>query len=115
MTTDQDFRKLALGLPETEEKAHFGKADFRLRNKIFAGFNAHGLAYVKLKAEQQEMVCNSEAPVVRPIAGGWGKQGWTEIDHAQADHALLKSLLIMAWANVAPKTLSKSHAQKERD
>ena len=34
--TPADVRKLALGLPEAEEKAHFGKADFRVRNKIFA-------------------------------------------------------------------------------
>ena len=48
------FRQLALALPEAEEKSHFGKADFRVRNKIFAGFTADGVAYVKLKPEPEQ-------------------------------------------------------------
>ncbi len=113
MVTDQAFSKFALGLPECEQKSHFGKVDFRLNNKIFAGFNERGFAYVKLTQEQQEIVCASETPVLRPIPGGWGKQGWTEIDHSRADDALLTSLLRMAWLNVASKTLVKSHQRKE--
>jgi hypothetical protein len=113
MVTSEQFRASALRLPESEEKSHFGKADFRVKNKIFAGFDDKGRAYVKLKPEQQEFVCDSEKPVVRPIPGGWGKQGWTEIDHVQADEMLVKSLLTMAWTNVAPKTLLKSHSQME--
>jgi hypothetical protein len=103
---DSLFRALALALPEAAEKSHFGKADFRLRNKIFAGFTADGAAYVKLTPEQQEMICAAE-PTVSPIKGGWGAQGWTTIDHANADKALLESLLLTAWRNVAPKSLQK--------
>ena len=101
---DSLFRALAMALPEVEEKSHFGKADFRLRNKIFAGFTATGAAYVKLTPEQQEMVCAAEA-CISPIKGGWGRQGWTTIDQARAEPALLQSLLLMAWRNVAPKSL----------
>jgi hypothetical protein len=108
------FRNLALSLPECEEKSHFGKADFRVRNKIFAGFSDKGLAYVKLSAEQQEMVCATEEALVRPIPGGWGQQGWTEIDHPNADAKLLIGLLHMAWGNVAPKSLLQSFDNKER-
>ena len=106
--TSAQFRKLALAQPEALESSHFGKADFRVRNRIFAGFMADGFGYVKLKPEQQEMVCASVANCVSPIPGGWGRQGWTRIDHAKADVALVKSLLLMAWRNVAPKTLQKS-------
>ena len=35
MTVD-DFRKLALDLPEAIESAHMNHPDFRVRNKIFA-------------------------------------------------------------------------------
>jgi hypothetical protein len=100
------FRALALALPQVEEKSHFGKADFRVKNKIFAGFTGDGAAYVKLTPDQQEMICAAES-VVSPIEGGWGRQGWTQIDHAQADEALLQSLLLTAWRNVAPKSLQK--------
>ena len=38
--TSAQFRKLALAQPEALESSHFGKADFRVRNRIFAGFMA---------------------------------------------------------------------------
>ncbi len=101
---ESQFRESAMALPEVEEKSHFGKADFRVRNKIFAGFTAEGAAYVKLTPEQQEMVCAAE-PLVSPIKGGWGRQGWTQIDHSTAEAALLESLLLTAWRNVAPKSI----------
>lgn len=104
--TNERFRELALSLPQAEENAHFEKADFRVRNKISAGFTGEGAAYVKLTPDQQEMICAAEAGVT-PIKGGWGRQGWTRIDHAQADQALLQSLLLTAWRNVAPKSLQK--------
>ena len=103
---DSLFRALALALPQVEEKSHFGKADFRVRNKIFAGFTADGAAYVKLTPDQQDMICAAE-PAVSPITGGWGRQGWTRTDHARADQALLQSLLLTAWRNVAPKSMQK--------
>ena len=99
------FRNLALSFPEAEEKAHFGKADFRVRNKIFAGFSAAGIAYVKLLPEQQEMLRAAEAGVITVLAGHWGRQGWTSIDQHKADDTLLRSVLTMAWRNVAPKKL----------
>jgi hypothetical protein len=102
------FRKLALALPEAEEKSHFGKADFRVRDKIFAGFNDKGHAYVKLKPEEQEMLIAAEPLLIMPISGGWGKKGWTLVDQYKADDGLLRSVLHMAWKNVAPPKLVKS-------
>lgn len=32
----EDFRNLALSLPEAAESSHFGAADFRVRGRIFA-------------------------------------------------------------------------------
>ena len=34
--TSEHFRRMALALPETEECAHQGHPDFRVRGKIFA-------------------------------------------------------------------------------
>ena len=101
------FRQLALALPEAEEKSHFGKADFRVRNKIFAGFTADGFAHVKLKPEQQDILTSAEPRLISALPGGWGNQGWTKIDQHKADKALLKSVFQMAWKNVAPKSLQK--------
>jgi hypothetical protein len=35
--TPGQWRKLALSMPEAEEKSQFDQPDFRVRNKIFAG------------------------------------------------------------------------------
>jgi predicted DNA-binding protein (MmcQ/YjbR family) len=106
MSSDR-FRKLALALPQTEEKSHFGKADFRVKDKIFAGFDGNGKAYVKLLPEQQQILCEAESKFISPIAGAWGKKGWTSIEQNKADEALIKSVLHMAWHNVAPKSLQR--------
>jgi hypothetical protein len=101
------YRELAMSLPGAEEKSHFEKPDFRVGNKIFAGFNDKGMAYVKLRPEQQDMLVAAEPALIRPIPGGWGKKGWTLVDQEKADDDLLKSVLHMAWQNVAPKSLQK--------
>ena len=105
--SSEKFRRLALSLAGAEEKSHFGKPDFRVRDKIFAGFNDKGSAYVKLLPEQQELLVSAEPDLIRPIPGGWGKKGWTTVDQNAADEALIKSLLLTAWKNVAPKSLQK--------
>jgi predicted DNA-binding protein (MmcQ/YjbR family) len=102
---DERYRKLALSLPEAEEKSHFGKPDFRVRDKIFAGFTDKGRAYVKLTPDQQDVLVAAEPKLVSPISGGWGKKGWTLIDQVNADEAMLKSALAMAYRNVVPKKL----------
>jgi hypothetical protein len=100
-----DFRRLALALPETEEKSHFGTADFRVRNKIFATLKNATAGVVKLTREQQEMLVVAEANIFSAVPGGWGRRGWTRIDCAAADEAAVRSALRTAWLNVAPKSL----------
>ena len=64
MTTAR-YRELALSLPGAEEKSHFEKPGFRVRNKIFAGFNDKGMAYVKLTPQQQDMLFSAESDLIR--------------------------------------------------
>lgn len=99
------FRALALALPEAEEKAHFGKADFRVRNKIFASLRDGSTGVAKLTPEQQAMLMAAEPRHLTPASGAWGRQGWTRIALDGADDALLQSVLKMAWTNIAPKSL----------
>ena len=46
MTASQ-FRKIAIGLPDAEERAHMGHPDFRVAGKIFAtlGYPDKGRAW----------------------------------------------------------------------
>lgn len=103
-----DVRRLALEMPETEEKSHFGKADFRVRNHIFSTLPDSGTAVVKLTHEQQEMLTDAEPAIFVPVPGGWGRQGWTRVMLAAADELTLRSALVTAWRNVAPVSLRKA-------
>jgi hypothetical protein len=104
MNTD-DLRRIALTLPEAAENAHFGKPDFRVRNRIFASLPASDRAVVKLTPEQQEVMCAAEPAMFEPIGGAWGRKGWTSVDLTATDQATLQSALTTAWKNVAPGTL----------
>ena len=64
MTAEQ-FRRLALALPDTAESAHMRHPDFRVNGKIFAtlGYPDSGWGMVKLTPEQQEVFVRAEAGV----------------------------------------------------
>ena len=88
------FRRIALSLPEVIEGAHRGHADFRLGKRIFAtlGYPDEEWGMVKLTPEQQSMVVEAEPEVFRPVPGGWGKGGSTNVRLKNADATTLKSL-----------------------
>jgi hypothetical protein len=54
------------------------------------------------------MLVEAEPGIFRPVPGGWGRQGYTNVLLAKADATTLKSALTMAWKNVAPKTHVKA-------
>ena len=103
-----DFRRVALGMPEAEEKSHFGKADFRVRNKIFGSLPEEHRAVLKLTLEEQTMLSEAEPNIFNPIKGGWGRQGWTQVNLSSCDETTLQSACLMAWRNVAPTVLKKT-------
>jgi hypothetical protein len=91
-------------LPDAVEGAHRSHADFRVGKRIFAtlGYPDDGWGMVKLTPEQQSVVVEAEPEIFRPVPGGWGKGGSTNVRLANADPTTLKSALTMAWRNVAP-------------
>ena len=99
------FRKIALSLPESIEGAHQGTSDFRVKKRIFAtlGYPDAGWGMVKLTPEQQGVLVDAEPGIFRPVPGGWGKGGYTNVRLAKADATTLKSALTMAWQNIAEK------------
>jgi len=75
------FRRIALALPEAVEGAHQGHADFRVGKRIFAtlGYPDEAWGMVKLTPEQQSMLAEAEPDIFRPVPGGWGKSGSTNV------------------------------------
>ena len=89
------FRRAALALPGAVEGAHQRTADFRVGKRIFAtlGYPDDAWGTVKLTPEQQSMLVEAEPEIFRPVPGGWGKQGYTNVLLAKADATTLKSAL----------------------
>jgi hypothetical protein len=108
MTIDV-FRRMALALPETEERAHHAHPDFRVRGKLFAtlSYPDKAWAMVKLTPEQQEEFVASEPKIFVPVTGAWGRKGCTGVRLASATKAKLQPAIAAAWCNAAPKGLAQ--------
>jgi hypothetical protein len=102
-----DFRKLALRLPEVVEQRHQGHPDFRIGGKVFAtlGWPDNAWATVKLPVEQQQKYAAAQPSVFEPVPGAWGKRGSTKIKLAAAAPDAVEEALLTAWRHVAPKRL----------
>ena len=107
MTTN-DFRRLALALPETTEQSHMNHPDFRVRGKIFAtlGHPARGWGMVKLSPEQQHYFSRDYPDVFVTVKGAWGRRGATSVQLKAAGEKILQKALTAAWRNSAPKRLA---------
>ena len=105
-----EFRHLALALPETAEAAHMHHPDFRVAGKIFATLGpGETWGMVKLGAEQQALFVCAEPHVYEPASGAWGRGGATLIHLELARKASVRRALLVAWRNTAPKRLARQH------
>ncbi len=106
--TPQEFRELALSLPEATESAHMGHPDFRVRGKIFATLGPDEFwGMVKLTPEQQGLFVRTEPNVFQPVNGAWGRRGCTHVRLEAATEPSVRQALVAAWRNTAPKRLAE--------
>jgi hypothetical protein len=116
MTTEQ-FRRLALSLPEVLEQAHHGHPDFRVGGKVFAtlGYPGGEWAMVKLTSAQQRQIVKAGPGTFSPVKGGWGSKGATQVHLEAAETAEIRRALITAWKNVAPNALREGFEELTGD
>ncbi len=116
MVSIDNFRKMALSLPEVTEQPHFHLASFRIKNKIFATLNtAEKKAMLKLTLVEQSVFSDIDRNIIYPVPGGWGKQGATFIELTKVKKDIFKDALESAWRNTAPKTLLKKFTGLNKD
>ena len=109
MTADE-FREIALRLPEATEKEHMGDPDFRVKGKIFATLGpGENWGMVKLSPKEQKAFVRAEPDVFEPIKGAWGVRGCTRVCLEEATANMVRPALVAAWRNTAPKGLSKMY------
>ncbi len=114
--TVNDFRKMALALPETEERSHMDHPDFRVAGKIFAtaGYpdKTHGM--VKLSPEDQHYFSKDYPETFIPVKGVWGRRGATGVQLKSDEKATIKKAILAAWNNNAPSRLRRPVAEPKR-
>ncbi len=105
--TANEFRRMALSLPETEERAHMDHPDFRVVGKIFAtlGYPEDGWAMVKLTPIEQEMFVKAHPTVFHPCNGAWGRRGATSVRLKAARKHVIRRALLAAWSLNAAKDI----------
>jgi hypothetical protein len=103
--TPEEFRRLALSLPDSEEREHMHHPDFRRSGKIFAtlSYPDKTFAMVKVFPDQQEAFVSESPATFRPVPGGWGKQGCTHVLLKTADKEKVCEALTAAWERAAPE------------
>jgi hypothetical protein len=110
MVTRAQFTTLALSLPETVQASHFGKPDFRVRGKIFAGLDQKApRASIKMRKDLQAVVVGARPQAFEPAEGAWGTSGWTYVLLEQVSLDELQELVAEAWQLIAPARLVAQH------
>lgn len=98
-------RKLAMALPEAEERETWETPTFRVRNRIFAML-ADGQREVWVKStrdEQQALIAMDPDTFFFPSYVG--PSGWIGVRFRTADRDELRELIVEAWRMTAPKRL----------
>jgi hypothetical protein len=103
MSTADDFRRLALALPETEERETWGHPTFRVRAKMFGGLAPDGTsAGLKASLEQQAALVGGD-PATYSVAAYTGRYGWIDLRLGNVPADELRELVEEAWRQTAPK------------
>ncbi|MBL7944827.1 MAG: MmcQ/YjbR family DNA-binding protein [Flavobacteriales bacterium] len=99
-------RAMALDMPGTAEKDHFGKPAFSVKKKIYCTWWVmEERAVLKLTREQQATLSEEQPDAYRPLPNKWGLHGWTNVDLGTVGERSFRYALDLAWRNVAPKWL----------
>jgi hypothetical protein len=104
MTVNQ-FRSMALSLPEVEESRHMEHPDFRVGGKVFStlGYPDKSWGMVKLTPEQQRMFVQGNPNVFAPANGAWGLQGATLVRLRAASADTVHEAMTAAWLGRTPR------------
>lgn len=114
--TAEDFRKIVLSLPDTDERSHMDHPDFRVAGKVFAtlGYPNKNSGMVKLSPEDQHNFSKDYPDAFVPVKGAWGRRGATSVHLKAAKKEVARKSIEAAWRNVAPKRLLRQHGRSAR-
>lgn len=98
--TDNDARRLALGLPDTTEQDHHGRPSFRVKGRIFATLWAPGRMNVMVDSTGVMDAVDANPGVCEEM--WWGQRlAAVRVDLGRAGPTMLKELLAAAYSRKA--------------
>ena len=113
--TAEEFRRIALALPGTEEVGHMGHPDFRVGGKIFAtlGYPNAEWAMVKLAPDEQLAYTAADPDVFVRVKGAWGERGATNVRLQLADAGSVREAMALACAHIIRQPPAKGRAKRK--
>jgi hypothetical protein len=112
--TEQQFRKIALGMAGATEGAHMNHPDFRAAGRIFATLRGDGkTGMVVLTPDQQAEFVSAHPAVFAAENGAWGRKGCTRVLLRHGDAEVVGEAMTLAWQNamaVPPPRKRKSRS-----
>src|SRR5687768_14163543 len=109
MTVDQ-FRNMALSLPDSVESAHMEHPDFRVGGRIFASLGypdeRHGV--LMLSPAEQTRLCEADPAAFTPVKGAWGRNGSTQVNLKAAKKTSVRAALMVAYEERVRKNGKKA-------
>src|SRR5262245_22695283 len=114
--TPNEFRQLALTLPEAIESAHMHHPDFRVGGRIFAtlGYPNKNSAVVKLTPGEQKNFVRKNPEVFKAVKGAWGRQGSTNVYLPAATTDVVNQAHCSMAQHRSETVIEKSLAQTDR-
>jgi len=115
--TAKRAQELALALENTSSYSHFDRLAFRTPRRTFATLARSGEDLnLMLDLAQQKHFCGSAPHALAPVAGGWGRMGWTRCELRAVDAATFKAALAAAHAlaNAPPPKRTRKKAARAR-
>lgn len=114
--TQDDFRRLALALPEATEQEHMHHPDFRVAGKIFAtlAYPSDDFGMVKLTPEQQQEFLARDSKAFVPVPGAWGRQGCTHVKLKAANATIVRQAIALAWQNAADQAKAAGKSKRRK-
>lgn len=110
MPSGEDFRAIALSLPEAQERETWGHPTFRVRDRMFATMAADGSSGTVKATREAQAALTGSAPAVFSMPAYVGVHGWVAVDLARVDPEELRELVTEAWLMTAPKRLARGFA-----
>jgi hypothetical protein len=108
-----EFRELALSLPEAAEHAHMNHPDFRVAGKVFAtlGYPDKTHAMVRITPVEQEMLIDRRPGVFSPVMGKWELLSCTSVNLKAAEN-LPCAVSLPAPGDWRPQHISRTRVKR---